>query len=116
MAALAIAIAWILGVTIICFRATQKLWAGFLLSLIIATSPYYVLYTKGGFTVRERIMLAEFMSMVVMIAMVVGLVVRDLRINRFRSDSQRCKTCGYNLTGNVSGVCPVCGMSVNGNV
>ncbi len=25
-----------------------------------------------------------------------------------------CKTCGYNLTGNVSGVCPECGIEVNG--
>lgn len=29
-------------------------------------------------------------------------------------DAPACKECGYNLRGNVSGVCPECGASVNG--
>ena len=31
---------------------------------------------------------------------------------RHRQASRRCVTCGYNLTGNTSGVCPECGTAV----
>lgn len=27
-------------------------------------------------------------------------------------DPTKCKTCGYNLTGNVSGICPECGTAI----
>ena len=33
---------------------------------------------------------------------------RELRTRRWRQG--RCKACGYDLTGNVSGVCPECGV------
>jgi len=41
----------------------------------------------------------------------VMLVFMDRRVVRRRSadPTPRCKTCGYNLTGNVSGICPECG-------
>jgi hypothetical protein len=29
-------------------------------------------------------------------------------------DSGQCRTCGYDLTGNVSGVCPECGTAACG--
>ncbi len=38
----------------------------------------------------------------------VGLVIRRVRTWR-RSRTGRCAACGYNLTGNLSGVCPECG-------
>ncbi len=31
-----------------------------------------------------------------------------------RPEAGKCNDCGYNLTGNVSGVCPECGMEVAG--
>ena len=34
------------------------------------------------------------------------------RFNARRRESGCCTTCGYNLTGNVSGICPECGKSV----
>ena len=37
---------------------------------------------------------------------------RDLR-NRFhREDKIHCRSCAYDLTGNVSGVCPECGTKI----
>jgi hypothetical protein len=35
------------------------------------------------------------------------------RRRRKRERSGRCAACGYDLTGNVSGICPECGMSVD---
>lgn len=35
---------------------------------------------------------------------------------RSRSSEGLCDTCGYNLTGNISGVCPECGTPVKGKV
>ena len=34
------------------------------------------------------------------------------RRERKRPRSGHCRSCGYNLTGNVSGVCPECGEKV----
>src|SRR5436190_1201662 len=34
------------------------------------------------------------------------------RRDRRRKAARRCRRCDYNLTGNVSGVCPECGRSV----
>jgi hypothetical protein len=41
----------------------------------------------------------------------VAIRVVDRRLSRFAPPGH-CSTCGYNLTGNVSGVCPECGTSV----
>ncbi len=32
--------------------------------------------------------------------------------DRRRTPPGHCRTCGYNLTGNVSGVCPECGLAI----
>ena len=32
-------------------------------------------------------------------------------VEKFPRPKGRCRSCGYNLTGNVSGVCPECGTS-----
>ena len=33
-------------------------------------------------------------------------------LDRRRPDKSKCTNCGYNLTGNISGVCPECGAAV----
>jgi hypothetical protein len=45
-----------------------------------------------------------------------GFVIADIRLDRcYRKRLYgRCRKCGYNLTGNVSGVCPECGRGVGG--
>jgi rubrerythrin len=49
-----------------------------------------------------------------LLAIVVAVdVIRRLdRIRRLRKQHV-CYHCGYDLTGNVSGICPECGMSVD---
>jgi hypothetical protein len=37
-----------------------------------------------------------------------------IRLDRRRIPPGHCQKCGYNLTGNVSGVCPECGQHLNG--
>ena len=39
-------------------------------------------------------------------------LVRTIRYNRWRA-GKCCLTCGYNLTGNTSGVCPECGTAIH---
>ena len=34
---------------------------------------------------------------------------RTLRWRTFEDDAPRCTSCGYNLTGNVTGICSECG-------
>lgn len=45
-------------------------------------------------------------------AVTAGFVVRMAR--KASHPAGCCKGCGYNLTGNVSGVCPECGLAVQG--
>jgi hypothetical protein len=40
---------------------------------------------------------------------VYGLLLFTFGQNRPSNGEPRCRKCGYNLTGNVSGVCPECG-------
>ncbi|UCE61530.1 MAG: hypothetical protein JSU63_07225 [Phycisphaerales bacterium] len=34
------------------------------------------------------------------------------RRQKTREDSSSCRNCGYNLTGNISGICPECGRAI----
>lgn len=40
------------------------------------------------------------------------LIYTGLRWSSVEMDSRCCESCGYNLTGNISGVCPECGVMV----
>lgn len=40
-------------------------------------------------------------------------IARNLRLELTRRGLPTCLGCGYDLTGNVSGVCPECGKSIN---
>jgi hypothetical protein len=42
----------------------------------------------------------------------VGIWVGSRRVVNRRRRNKLCLTCGYDLTGNVSGVCPECGTAV----
>ena len=43
---------------------------------------------------------------------IVAFIRRPARLRRLRRERGLCQDCGYNLTGNVSGVCPECGEKV----
>jgi rRNA maturation endonuclease Nob1 len=40
------------------------------------------------------------------------LIVRAQRIQKNRPSPNDCQRCNYNLTGNVSGICPECGTPI----
>jgi hypothetical protein len=45
-------------------------------------------------------------------AILPALWLRDHLAGRRRSQTGLCQSCGYNLTGNTSGVCPECGQAI----
>lgn len=57
-----------------------------------------------------------FLVLVLSAVSLAGVVTVE-RIQRWREDAKRnappsCAACGYNLTGNISGVCPECGRQI----
>ncbi len=53
--------------------------------------------------------LADLLITILMYAMLVGFVDR---LGSIPADDRRCRECDYDLTGNVSGVCPECGAAL----
>jgi hypothetical protein len=75
--------------------------------------PFFITRLSEYFSVPEGAMRsAEF----VLDAFTCYLLARSafflLRRRRIPGDEPFCANCGYNLTGNVSGVCPECGENV----
>jgi DNA-directed RNA polymerase subunit RPC12/RpoP len=57
----------------------------------------------------ELLLLAGMLGLVLLAILIVWWVTRRPPIGRL--SAVRCRKCGYNLTGNTSGVCPECGTS-----
>jgi len=70
---------------------------------------------KTGDTTQTRYFVVEFASICV-ISVGGGLYLIAIAISRIwsfrRRDEKHCVSCRYDLTGNVSGVCPECGSTV----
>ena len=89
---------------------------------------------------RAAFTFTEFLAVLVIIAVIVGIgaralshrdtfkeaivwsiaailagvaVGREVARDRTRIPPQSCRQCGYNLTGNTSGVCPECGTAIS---
>jgi hypothetical protein len=76
-------------------------WHGFLGSVHV--------FEPGDTSVR--VLVPWWFIMVISAIMPAGLVISRRR--RRKIPAGVCAMCGYNLTGNTSGVCPECGMSVS---
>lgn len=109
MFVIVVAIAWVAVVSVYCFRATRTFWTGWILSIAIGIIPLLLLMLPGGFTPREQGLFLEFASTATFFATVAGILITLKRIEANPADVKRCRECGYNLTGNVSGICPECG-------
>ncbi len=58
-----------------------------------------------------------FAALIALYGYIMWVVVRNIRrvfVEDRRQHHGACVTCGYNLTGNVSGVCPECGTGLAG--
>jgi hypothetical protein len=75
----------------------------------------------GGDTSTAAFAIGHAAMEVILIVVVLGiawgipivLVVHSELRNRHLHDAGLCKKCGYNLTGNVTGVCSECGTAVD---
>lgn len=64
--------------------------------------------TEAG--IPSQIMLPVLVLAMIVVACVLSqMIYFGLRESRVEYDGEHCLSCGYNLTGNVSGVCPECG-------
>jgi len=72
--------------------------------------------TRHGLRVPEDTVVLEywvvpFWAVCGLAALPPALLLRRRHVLRRRRSAGLCPVCGYNLTGNVSGVCPECGMA-----
>jgi hypothetical protein len=73
------------------------------------TGERTVSFPAGAETVEIPLLPVSLLS----VAALVGLILTPLIRRRRRLREDLCSNCGYNLTGNISGVCPECGSKVN---
>ncbi len=97
------------------------LWVCF--AIFISLCPV-VLFLEGmvifaTFTLVESGLLPMLLSLalgaacaIVVLLASAELIYFGLRQAAIDDDSTHCLTCGYNLTGNVSGICPECGSEI----
>jgi hypothetical protein len=73
-------------------------------------------FTRGrlylGLCGSKRILALPMWSLVVIFALAPLLSFLSWVQRRRRKEAGQCLTCGYDLTGNVSGVCPECGTTI----
>jgi len=63
-------------------------------------------------TLRGSVPIGSFLFALALSMYAAGVTLRHTDIKGRRSARGLCIHCGYNLTGNVSGVCPECGERV----
>ncbi len=107
-------------------RYVEREWfaiaAGMLAFAIAALAVIYFLDYSNVYREFERLIgsgdtaLAVFLILLVVVPAISALATHKVFAGRLRRASQRkpkmCVVCTYNLTGNVSGVCPECGTKI----
>ena len=91
-------------------REDVSIWAKpRLLKVRIGGKPY-----QGGAWVRPLLNIEALHAILVLVAILVLAAQFGLRVwVRSHPSGSLCPACGYDLTGNVSGVCPECGVGVS---
>ena len=73
-------------------------------------------YEAGCILVRwahGRLAMVALLRILALLALWVGAALAAwVRFGKSKPDKGRCKCCGYDLTGNVSGRCPECGTTI----
>ncbi|HEY8750376.1 MAG TPA: hypothetical protein VIM11_20495 [Tepidisphaeraceae bacterium] len=71
----------------------------------------------GNMIHNDAFVVLPFWFVVIVCAIVPLLQLRAIyTLHQAKRLSEVCRSCGYNLTGNTSGVCPECGMAVAGRL
>lgn len=87
-------------------RKTEMAWLGFGLLSEVGTTPFgfgFLIHRVSGPVWAPFLLLGAYPT--------VAFIRGPLRLWR-RRNTGHCLRCGYDLTGNVSGVCPECGTGV----
>ena len=66
--------------------------------------------SRGGWTLTMSTWMPTLLTSPLLIPFVI--LMHGSHRHRRRARAGRCVTCGYNLTGNVSGICPECGEAI----
>ena len=99
-------------------------WVCFLLFLLLSPAILLAegLACVGVMTVMTRLSAPPLLTLTVMAAtmLIVACILAQLiyfllRESHVEGEYVRCRRCGYNLTGNVSGRCPECGEAIAGH-
>ena len=85
-----------------------------LLLLIVSRIGFGLPY-KGPVLIHGRIFAIDGILIIEspFILFIVLVALASLLKNLYRVQPGFCKSCGYNLTGNISGVCPECGTNIS---
>jgi hypothetical protein len=106
----AIAMGWTAIVSVLCFLMTRRFVTGVLLSLTLASVPILAAIAYKGPTPERLTVLGLFLLAALLPTIVIGALFTVDRHDRKAADKTHCRNCGYDLTGNVSGICPECGV------
>ena len=96
------------------FLTSRAFWGACIVAALLAADPMTSLISSGLGSSRRVLFMGNFIpSMGVLLWGVLNGVLRviDYRAAE-RAKTGFCVECGYDLTGNVSGVCPECGAEV----
>ena len=95
----------------------RPLWASYIVAYFLLGLGGTVVDAASGRGGNELILIVGAISCGCGILVFIAALSNSVQIvlkrkPRPRDQSITCAACGYNLTGNVSGVCPECGMKV----
>lgn len=88
----------------------------FLFAILFGLFASIVRWTMTGRQLSFELLMSTCVGAAAVLAYIPArLLFGHLRSATISDETWRCRRCGYNLTGNVSGVCPECGTRIDGD-
>ena len=95
-------------------RARRSLLIVLLSTVVLIGTGLMDLAVWFGLGLGRWAYLVVYGTMALAVVVVIMMLFQRDIARRARRTSGRCRVCGYNLEGNVSGVCPECGRPIRG--